>query len=67
MKKNMGTTDKTLRIFVVAIIVLLYFTKVITGTLAIVLLVFAAIFIVTSLFSVCPLYPLLGINTRKKN
>jgi len=67
MKKNMGTTDKALRIFVVAIIVLLYFTKVITGTLAIVLLVFAAIFVVTSLFSVCPLYPLLGINTRKKN
>ncbi len=66
MKKNMGTTDKALRIFVAAIVVLLYFTKVITGTLAIVLLVFAAIFIVTSLFSVCPLYPLLGMNTRKK-
>jgi hypothetical protein len=66
MKKNMGTTDKALRIFVAAIVVLLYFTKVITGTLAIVLLVFAAIFIVTSLFSVCPLYPLWGMNTRKK-
>ncbi len=67
MKKNMGTTDKSLRIFVAAIIVLLFFTKVISGTLAIVLLVFAAIFILTSLFSVCPLYPLLGMNTRKKN
>jgi hypothetical protein len=66
MTKNMGTTDKMIRIFVAAIIALLYFTKVISGTLAIVLLVFAAVFIVTSLLSNCPLYPLFGMNTRKK-
>jgi len=66
MKKNMGTVDKTIRIFVAAIVALLYFTGVISGTLAIVLLVFAVIFVLTSLFSVCPLYPLLGMNTRKK-
>jgi len=66
MKKNMGTVDKTIRIFVAAIVALLYFTGVISGTLAIVLLVFAVIFVITSLFSVCPLYPLLGMNTRKK-
>lgn len=66
MKKNMGTVDKTIRILVAAIVALLYFTGVISGTLAIVLLVFAVIFVLTSLFSVCPLYPLLGMNTRKK-
>jgi uncharacterized membrane protein len=66
MKKNMGTADKTIRIFIAAIIALLYFTKVISGTLAIVLMVFAVIFVVTSLFSVCPMYPLFGMNTRKK-
>jgi len=66
MKKNMGTVDKTLRILVAAIIVLLYFTKVIEGMLAIVLLVFAAVFVVTSFISFCPLYPLIGLNTRKK-
>ena len=66
MKKNMGTVDKTLRIFAAALIVLLYFTKVISGTLAIVLMVFAVIFVVTSFISFCPLYPLLGMNTRKK-
>jgi len=66
MKKNMGTVDKTIRIFVAAIVVLLYFTGVISGTLAIILMVFAIIFVITSLFSVCPLYPLLGMNTRKK-
>ena len=66
MKKNMGTIDKTLRILVAAVIALLYFTKVIEGTLAIVLLVFAVTFVVTSFFSICPLYPLIGLNTRKK-
>lgn len=66
MKKNMGTVDKTLRIFAAALIALLYFTKVINGTLAIVLMVFAIIFVVTSFISFCPLYPLLGMNTRKK-
>ena len=66
MKKNMGTVDKTIRIFVAAIVALLYFTGVITGTWAIVLMVLALVFVITSLISFCPLYSLLGITTRKK-
>ena len=66
MKKNMGTIDKMARILVAAIIVALYFLGVIEGTLGIVLLVFAGIFVLTSLISVCPLYPLVGMDTTKK-
>jgi len=66
MKKNMGTVDKTIRICVAAVVALLYFTGVISGTLAIILMVFAVIFVVTSFISFCPLYSILGINTRKK-
>ena len=66
MKKNMGTIDKALRIIAAVVIIALFFTNVIIGVLGIVLLVFAGIFILTSLVSVCPVYPLLGINTRKK-
>jgi len=66
MKKNMGSADKTIRVFIAAIIALLYFTGVITGTLAIVLMILALVFIITSLISFCPLYPLFGINTTKK-
>ena len=62
----MGTVDKTIRIIVAVIIGLLYFTKVINGTLAIVLLIFAVVFVLTSFISFCPLYTLLGINTGKK-
>jgi len=66
MKKNMGSIDKAIRLLVALVIVILAFTKVITGTLAIVLLVLAAIFILTSLISFCPLYLPFGINTGKK-
>ncbi len=66
MKKNMGTLDKTVRILIAAIVVLLYFTHVISGTLAIVLLAVSAIFVLTSLLGFCPLYLPMGISTKKK-
>ncbi|HPE84175.1 MAG: DUF2892 domain-containing protein [Aequorivita sp.] len=65
MKKNMGGTDRTIRLLIAAIVVALYYFGVISGTLAIVLLVFAAIFVLTSFISFCPLYTLFGINTCK--
>lgn len=63
MKKNMGNADRIVRFLVAALVAVLYFTNVITGTLGIVLLVAAAVFVLTSLVSFCPLYTLLGINT----
>jgi hypothetical protein len=66
MKKNMGATDKTIRIILAIMIAALYFTGTIEGTLGIVLLVFAGVFVLTSLISFCPLYTLVGLNTCKK-
>lgn len=66
MKQNMGKLDKAIRIAIAAIIAVLYFTHVISGTVAIVLLVVALIFAVTSMVSFCPLYLPFGINTRGK-
>jgi hypothetical protein len=66
MKINMGTIDRAARILVAVAIGIAYFTNIISGTLAIVLLVFASIFILTSIVSFCPLYLPLGISTRKK-
>ncbi|MBV2225488.1 MULTISPECIES: DUF2892 domain-containing protein [Sphingobacterium] len=66
MKTNMGPQDKTIRIIIAVIIAVLFFTKVISGTLAIVLLVVAGIFVLTSLIGFCPLYSLLGVNTCRK-
>ncbi len=66
MKKNMGSTDKIIRILLAIVFAALYFTGTVTGTWGIVLLVVAAIFLLTSLVSFCPIYPLLGINTLCK-
>ena len=66
MKKNMGTIDKVIRILVAIIIAGLYFANQISGTAAIVLLIIAGIFILTSFMGFCPLYFPFGISTRKK-
>jgi hypothetical protein len=66
MKKNMGTIDKALRIIIALAIIGLYYAEIINGTIAIVGLIFAGIFILTSFISFCPLYLPLGISTCKK-
>lgn len=66
MKKNMGTIDRVIRILVAVVVLVLYFTHVISGTLAIILLALSAVFIVTSFLSFCPLYFPFGLSTRKK-
>jgi len=65
MKKNMGTADKAIRVIIGIIIVALYFTNVITGTLAIVLGVVAVAFFLTSAINFCPIYAPFGIKTCK--
>jgi len=66
MKANMGTADKVIRILVAVVIAALYFMGAITGTLAIVLMVLAVVFVATSFLSFCPLYLPFGISTKKK-
>jgi hypothetical protein len=66
MKKNVGTIDKVIRILIAVVVLVLYFTHVISGVLAIVLLALSAVFVVTSLLSFCPIWMALGLSTRKK-
>ncbi len=68
MKKNMGSTDKIIRILIAIVIVIgvLYYTKTIDGTVVLVLGVLAIIFVLTSFISFCPLYLPFGLSTRKK-
>ena len=63
MKKNIGSLDKVIRILIAVGFALLFFTHVVTGTFGIILLVLAAILLITSFISLCPLYLLFGINT----
>jgi hypothetical protein len=66
MKQNMGTADKVIRVLVALTIVALYFANIITGTAALVLLVLAAVFVLTAMVGFCPLYLPFGIRTNKK-
>ena len=63
MKKNMGSTDRTIRAIlgIAAIIIALFATS---GVVDIILYIFAAIMIVTSLVGVCPLYIPFNISTK---
>lgn len=63
MKKNMGTADRIIRVVIAAIVGILYSASVISGTLGMVLLILAGVFVLTSLISFCPLYAPFGIKT----
>ena len=66
MKKNMGSVDKVIRLLVAVVIAILFFTHVIEGTLGIILMILAGVFVLVSLIGFCPLYLPFGINTGKK-
>ncbi len=63
MKKNMGNADRVIRILIAVILAVLYWQGIISGTLAIILGILAAIFVLTSLVSFCPIYAAIGTNT----
>ena len=66
MHKNMGTADRTIRALLAVAVGVLYYLNVISGTLAIVLGVFAVVFLLTSFVSFCPAYLRFKLSTRKR-
>ena len=67
MKINVGNLDRTIRIAVAVIIGVLFAMNIISGTLGIILLVVAGIFLLTGVISRCPIYSVLGLSTCKKH
>jgi hypothetical protein len=66
MKRNVGTIDKSIRVLLAIVIAILYFTDVISGTIAIILGIIGVALVITSLFSFCPAYAVLKLSTIKK-
>lgn len=62
----MGTADRLTRLVIAAVLAYLYSNGILEGTLGLIALVISGIFLLTSLISFCPLYPMLGINTCSK-
>lgn len=63
MKKNVGSTDKIIRILLAIIFASLFFTGTVSGILGYVLLALGAIFLLTSLVGFCPIYAIVGLST----
>jgi hypothetical protein len=66
MKRNVGIIDRVIRIVVALVIIGFYVANIISGTLGIVLLVLAGVFVLTGFLRFCPLYLPFGINTWMK-
>jgi len=65
MKKNLGDGDRALRIVIAGLLIILYLLGVGTGVVGVIMLIFAAVMLLTSFAGFCPLYKLFGINTCK--
>ena len=63
----MGNTDRMIRILIALIIAGLNYAGILTGTLGMVSLVLAVVFLLTSMISFCPLYLPFGISTTGKS
>lgn len=54
--KNMGRLDRTIRFIVGVVLLGLYFTDILTGTIGTIALVFSIVLIGTSFVGICGLY-----------
>ncbi|MHB8095969.1 MAG: YgaP family membrane protein [Candidatus Aminicenantales bacterium] len=66
MKKNMGTWDRSLRVALVALSIILIVSGAVKEAWAIFLGVLAAVLILTSLAGFCPLYVPFRMSTKKR-
>lgn len=67
MKKNVGPADRVIRILLAVIFAALLFAGAVEGTFGVVLGILAALLVLTSMVSFCPLYAPFGISTRQKS
>lgn len=65
MKVNMHNIDRLIRAVAALAIILAYMAGVLTGSISLVLLIVAVVFLATAIIGYCPLYTLLRIRTNK--
>jgi hypothetical protein len=65
MKANMGNSDRIIQSLLALVMLTLYLTGVVSGTIGIILVVLSAVFLLTSFVSFCPLYAPFGLSTCK--
>jgi len=63
MKQNMGLTDRIIRMIIAITLGSIYYMNFVSGTAAVIVVILAAISLITSLIGYCPIYHILGIGT----
>lgn len=65
MTVNMANWDRIVRFVVALVFGYLFFAKMVTGTVGIILLIIAIVFLLTSFVGFCPLYKVFNFSTKK--
>ena len=65
MKRNMGSIDRTVRLVLSVVLLVLYLTETVTGTRLVAILI-ALLLAATSFIGFCPLYLPFKFNTFRK-
>ena len=65
MKKNEALLDRFLRLLAAIVLIVLFFKLDVASPWNYIMLAVAVVFIGTAVFGVCPIYSLLGIDTRQ--
>jgi len=65
MKKNLGSTDRFIRILIAVVVAALYVSEVVVGQWGTIILVIAGILVLTAVAGFCPLYSVFGFKTCK--
>ncbi|WP_116769495.1 YgaP family membrane protein [Maribacter litoralis] len=65
MRKNLGSTDRFIRLFIAVALLTTFYTETVTGTIGYILAAVAGVLIFTTFISFCPIYSLFGASTCK--
>jgi len=67
IKENMSNVDRIIRSTAAVIFVVAFFNGVTSATFGVFTLAISVIFLTTAIFGVCPLYSIIGLNTKWKH
>ncbi|MFO7949494.1 MAG: DUF2892 domain-containing protein [Candidatus Fermentibacteraceae bacterium] len=65
MKRNLGRTDRSIRLAAAVVVAILYLAGAVEGTLGLILVVVGLAMLLTAATGFCSLYVPFGIDTRK--
>jgi hypothetical protein len=65
LAQNVGSVDRIIRVVLGIALLVLALTQVLTGALAVIAIIVGVVFIVTAVFSFCPIYAAFKLSTKQ--